>query len=256
MQLRIGLDVGSTTAKLVVMERNVVVHENYIRHYSDIKKAVLSLLDKVMSLFPEREAALSVSGSSGLSLSRLGNVPFVQEVIACTKAISELLPSCDTAIELGGEDAKIIYLTGGIEQRMNNACAGGTGAFIDQMAALLQTDPGGLDRLAADHQRIYPIASRCGVFAKSDIQPLLNEGARREDVAASIFQSIVNQTIAGLACGRKVRGRVAFLGGPLTYLSQLRARFAETLELAEEDILFPERSQYFVAIGSALSESG
>ncbi|WP_081949369.1 2-hydroxyacyl-CoA dehydratase [Paenibacillus durus] len=256
MQLKIGLDVGSTTAKLVVMERNLVVHEDYVRHYSDIKKAVLSLLDKVISLFPDREAALAVSGSSGLSLSKIGNVPFVQEVIACTKAISELLPSCDTAIELGGEDAKIIYLSGGIEQRMNNACAGGTGAFIDQMAALLQTDPTGLDRLAADHQRIYPIASRCGVFAKSDIQPLLNEGARREDVAASIFQSIVNQTIAGLACGRKIRGRVAFLGGPLTYLSELRARFAETLELAEEDILFPERSQYFVAIGSALSDGG
>lgn len=253
MQLRIGLDVGSTTAKLVVMEHHSVVHEHYVRHYSDIKKAVLILLDNVIALFPGQKAALSVSGSSGLSLSRLGGIPFVQEVIACTKAIGELLPSCDTAIELGGEDAKIIYLTGGIEQRMNNACAGGTGAFIDQMAALLQTDPGGLDELASKHTRIYPIASRCGVFAKSDVQPLLNEGARREDVAASIFQSIVNQTIAGLACGRKIRGRVAFLGGPLTYLSQLRARFAETLELGGEDILFPERSQYFVAIGSALS---
>ncbi|AHV95518.1 2-hydroxyacyl-CoA dehydratase [Paenibacillus sabinae] len=256
MQLRIGLDVGSTTAKLVVMEQSEIVHQDYVRHYSDIKKAVLTLLDKVISLFPGRDAVLAVSGSSGLSLSKLGDVPFVQEVIACTKAIGELLPSCDTAIELGGEDAKLIYLSGGIEQRMNNACAGGTGAFIDQMAALLKTDPTGLDALAAGHERIYPIASRCGVFAKSDIQPLLNEGARREDVAASIFQSIVNQTIAGLACGRPIRGRVAFLGGPLTYLSQLRARFVETLELAEDDILFPERSQYFVAIGSALSESG
>ncbi|MNB72725.1 Activator of (R)-2-hydroxyglutaryl-CoA dehydratase [compost metagenome] len=253
MVLSIGLDVGSTTAKLVVMEGPKIVHEHYVRHYSDIKNAVLSLLEQVIGLFPGERAALSVSGSSGLSLSRLADVPFVQEVVACTKAIGELLPSCDTAIELGGEDAKIIYLTGGVEQRMNNACAGGTGAFIDQMAALLQTDPSGLDELAKSHTRIYPIASRCGVFAKSDVQPLLNEGARREDVAASIFQSIVNQTIAGLACGRKIRGKVAFLGGPLTYLSQLRARFAETLELAEEDILFPERSQYFVAIGSALS---
>lgn len=190
-----------------------------------------------------------------MSLSKLGGVPFIQEVIACTKAISALIPECDTAIELGGEDAKIIYLRGGIEQRMNTACAGGTGAFIDQMAALLQTDPAGLNVLAEKHERIYPIASRCGVFAKSDVQPLLNEGARREDVAASIFQSIVNQTISGLACGRPIRGRVAFLGGPLTFLPALRQRFAETLELAEEDILFPERSQYFVAIGAALSEA-
>ncbi|GGG10173.1 2-hydroxyglutaryl-CoA dehydratase [Paenibacillus albidus] len=253
MNLRIGLDVGSTTAKLVVMERDCIVYQDYVRHFSDIKKAALSLLSDVHDRFPGREAALAVSGSSGLSLSKLGGVPFVQEVIACTKAIRGRIPQCDTAIELGGEDAKIIYLSGGVEQRMNTACAGGTGAFIDQMAALLQTDPGGLNSLAEKHERIYPIASRCGVFAKSDIQPLLNEGARREDVAASIFQSIVNQTISGLACGRPIRGRVAFLGGPLTFLPQLRARFAETLGLGEGEILFPERSQYFVAIGSALS---
>ncbi|OMD44423.1 2-hydroxyacyl-CoA dehydratase [Paenibacillus odorifer] len=253
--LRIGLDIGSTTAKLVVIERNTVVYQDYVRHYSDIKKAALSLLSDVQIRFPEREATLTVSGSSGLSLSKLGGVPFVQEVIACTKAIGELIPECDTAIELGGEDAKIIYLRGGIEQRMNTACAGGTGAFIDQMASLLQTDPAGLNALAEKHERIYPIASRCGVFAKSDVQPLLNEGARREDVAASIFQSIVNQTISGLACGRPIRGRVAFLGGPLTFLPALRQRFAETLELAQSDILFPDRSQYFVAIGSALSEA-
>ncbi|WP_410513396.1 acyl-CoA dehydratase activase-related protein [Paenibacillus sp. BR2-3] len=251
--LRIGLDIGSTTAKLVVLESNTILYQDYARHYSDIKKASLSLLSGVRDRFPKREAALTVSGSSGLSLSKLGGVPFVQEVIACTKAIHEMIPQCDTAIELGGEDAKIIYLSGGIEQRMNNACAGGTGAFIDQMAALLQTDPGGLDALAAQHKTIYPIASRCGVFAKSDVQPLLGEGARREDVAASIFQSIVNQTISGLACGRPIRGKVAFLGGPLTFLPQLRVRFAETLGLAESEILFPERSQYFVAIGSALS---
>ncbi|MEK4478411.1 acyl-CoA dehydratase activase-related protein [Paenibacillus sp. FSL R5-0876] len=253
--LHIGLDIGSTTAKLVVIERDIIVYQDYVRHYSDIKKAALSLLSDVRGRFPERGARLTVSGSSGLSLSKLGGVPFIQEVIACTKAISALIPECDTAIELGGEDAKIIYLRGGIEQRMNTACAGGTGAFIDQMAALLQTDPAGLNVLAEKHERIYPIASRCGVFAKSDVQPLLNEGARREDVAASIFQSIVNQTISGLACGRPIRGRVAFLGGPLTFLPALRQRFAETLELAEEDILFPERSQYFVAIGAALSEA-
>ncbi|MEK4192131.1 acyl-CoA dehydratase activase-related protein [Paenibacillus sp. FSL L8-0323] len=253
--LHIGLDIGSTTAKLVVIERDIIVYQDYVRHYSDIKKAALSLLSDVRDRFPERGARLTVSGSSGLSLSKLGGVPFIQEVIACTKAISALIPECDTAIELGGEDAKIIYLRGGIEQRMNTACAGGTGAFIDQMAALLQTDPAGLNVLAEKHERIYPIASRCGVFAKSDVQPMLNEGARREDVAASIFQSIVNQTISGLACGRPIRGRVAFLGGPLTFLPALRQRFAETLELAEEDILFPERSQYFVAIGAALSEA-
>ncbi|MEK8204605.1 acyl-CoA dehydratase activase-related protein [Paenibacillus sp. FSL L8-0696] len=253
--LHIGLDIGSTTAKLVVIERDIIVYQDYVRHYSDIKKAALSLLSDVRDRFPERGARLTVSGSSGLSLSKLGGVPFIQEVIACTKAISALIPECDTAIELGGEDAKIIYLRGGIEQRMNTACAGGTGAFIDQMAALLQTDPAGLNVLAEKHERIYPIASRCGVFAKSDVQPLLNEGARREDVAASIFQSIVNQTISGLACGRPIRGRVAFLGGPLTFLPALRQRFAETLELAEEDILFPERSQYFVAIGAALSNA-
>ncbi|WP_081391987.1 2-hydroxyacyl-CoA dehydratase [Paenibacillus odorifer] len=253
--LHIGLDIGSTTAKLVVIERDIIVYQDYVRHYSDIKKAALSLLSDVRDRFPERGARLTVSGSSGLSLSKLGGVPFIQEVIACTKAISVLIPECDTAIELGGEDAKIIYLRGGIEQRMNTACAGGTGAFIDQMAALLQTDPAGLNVLAEKHERIYPIASRCGVFAKSDVQPLLNEGARREDVAASIFQSIVNQTISGLACGRPIRGRVAFLGGPLTFLPALRQRFAETLELAAEDILFPERSQYFVAIGAALSEA-
>ncbi|WP_052087847.1 2-hydroxyacyl-CoA dehydratase [Paenibacillus wynnii] len=253
MMLRIGLDIGSTTAKLVVMEQHSIIYQDYVRHYSDIKKAILSLLSDVGDRFPEREAALVVSGSSGLSLSKLGGIPFIQEVIACTKAIHERIPECDTAIELGGEDAKIIYLSGGIEQRMNNACAGGTGAFIDQMASLLQTDPGGLDELAAKHETLYPIASRCGVFAKSDVQPLLNEGARREDIAASIFQSIVNQTISGLACGRPIRGKVAFLGGPLTFLPQLRARFAVTLGLSESDILFPERSQYFVAIGSALS---
>ncbi|SEU29003.1 CoA-substrate-specific enzyme activase, putative [Paenibacillus sp. NFR01] len=255
VMLRIGLDIGSTTAKLVVMEQGTILYEDYARHYSDVKRAALSLLTDVQQRFPGREAALTVSGSSGLSLSKLGGVPFVQEVIACTKAISELIPQCDTAIELGGEDAKIIYLSGGIEQRMNTACAGGTGAFIDQMASLLQTDPAGLNTLAEKHERIYPIASRCGVFAKSDVQPLLNEGARREDVAASIFQSIVNQTISGLACGRPIKGKVAFLGGPLTFLPELRKRFAETLDLHEGDILFPPRAQYFVAIGSALAES-
>ncbi|MGG6314581.1 acyl-CoA dehydratase activase-related protein [Paenibacillus macerans] len=252
MRLQIGLDIGSTTAKIVAMREGRIVHRDYVRHYSDIRTAVLALWRDVMGLFPDAEASLCMSGSSGLKLSELAGVPFLQEVVACTKAIKQLAPETDTAIELGGEDAKIIYLRGGIEQRMNNACAGGTGAFIDQMAALLETDPAGLDELAARHETIYPIASRCGVFAKTDVQPLLNEGARREDIAASIFQSIVTQTISGLACGRPIRGKVAFLGGPLTFLPRLRERFIETLNLKAEDVVFPDDAQYFVAIGSGL----
>ncbi|GIP53134.1 BadF/BadG/BcrA/BcrD ATPase family protein [Paenibacillus vini] len=225
MLLQIGLDIGSTTAKIIAMQRSEIVHEHYIRHYSDIQNAVLSLWEQLMRLHPDAEATVCMSGSSGLSFSELAGIPFLQEVVACTKAVKLLAPETDTAIELGGEDAKIIYFRGGIEQRMNNACAGGTGAFIDQMAALLETDPAGLNELASRYETIYPIASRCGVFAKTDIQPLLNEGARREDIAASIFQAIVNQTISGLACGRPIRGKVALLGGPLTFLPMLRERF-------------------------------
>lgn len=252
MQLHIGLDIGSTTAKVIAMDQSEIVFDQYVRHYSEIQSAVLTLLGHIMKLYPEAEATVCMSGSSGLSLSELADIPFLQEVVACTKAIKLLAPETDTAIELGGEDAKIIYFSGGIEQRMNNACAGGTGAFIDQMATLLETDPAGLNLLASRHETIYPIASRCGVFAKTDVQPLLNEGARREDIAASIFQSIVNQTISGLACGRPIRGRVAFLGGPLTFLPVLRERFAATLGLKEDEILFPDRSHYFVALGACL----
>lgn len=252
MLLQIGLDIGSTTAKIVALHEGTIVHQAYARHYSDIRTAVPGLWREVMHLFPEAEAGLCISGSSGLKLAELAGISFLQEVVACTKAIQRLAPETDTAIELGGEDAKIIYLRGGIEQRMNNACAGGTGAFIDQMAALLETDPAGLDEWAARCETIYPIASRCGVFAKTDVQPLLNEGARREDIAASIFQSIVTQTISGLACGRPIRGKVAFLGGPLTFLPQLRVRFIETLQLAPDDVVFPDDAQYFVAIGAAL----
>lgn len=256
MLLQIGLDIGSTTAKIVALHEGTIVHRAYARHYSDIRTAVPGLWREVMHRFPEAEAGLCISGSSGLKLAELAGIPFLQEVVACTKAIQRLAPETDTAIELGGEDAKIIYLRGGIEQRMNNACAGGTGAFIDQMAALLETDPAGLDEWAARYETIYPIASRCGVFAKTDVQPLLNEGARREDIAASIFQSIVTQTISGLACGRPIRGKVAFLGGPLTFLPQLRVRFIETLQLAPEDVVFPEDAQYFVAIGAGLQSTG
>lgn len=256
MLLHIGLDIGSTTAKIIVMHQSEILHKNYIRHYSDIQQAILFLWNEVMSLFYDSEATLCISGSSALALSEITQIDFLQEVVACTKAIKLRIPECDTAIELGGEDAKIIYFTGGIEQRMNNACAGGTGAFIDQMVALLDTDPAGLNELAERHTNIYPIASRCGVFAKTDVQPLLNEGAPREDIAASIFQSIVTQTISGLACGRPIRGKVAFLGGPLSFLPVLRERFAITLGLADDDILFPEDSPFFVALGCCLHGVG
>lgn len=256
MLLHIGMDIGSTTAKIIVMNGIEIVHQEYVRHYSDIQTAILSLWNNVSNQFPNAEATVCISGSAGLALSKLGGIPFLQEVVACSKAIKHFAPESDTAIELGGEDAKIIYFTGGIEQRMNNACAGGTGAFIDQMAALLETDPAGLDDLASRHETIYPIASRCGVFAKTDVQPLLNEGARREDIAASIFQSIVNQTISGLACGRPIKGKIAFLGGPLTFLPQLRERFIVTLSLSQDEVIFPANAHYFVAIGACLHGTG
>ncbi len=254
MLLHVGLDVGSTTAKLIVMnEENRMIYQEYRRHFSDVKSTTLSMLHEIKNQYPEAEITMSIAGSAGLTMAKQVNMPFVQEVIACTEAVECYIPETEVVIELGGEDAKIIYFTGGIEQRMNAACAGGTGAFIDQIATLLQTEAGGLNELAKGHETIYPIASRCGVFAKTDVQPLLNEGARKEDIAASVFQSVVTQTVSGLACGRPIRGKVAFLGGPLTYLSELRQRFIETLNLGEEEIIFPENSQYFVAVGAAMN---
>ena len=253
--LRVGLDIGSTTVKAVVVgEGNDLVFGEYRRHFSDIRKTVSDIISEVKTEIGDKRVTVAVTGSGGISVSKWLGIPFVQEVAAGTQAIRALIPQTDVAIELGGEDAKITYLTGGLEQRMNGSCAGGTGAFIDQMAALLNTDIGGLNELAKKHTTIYPIASRCGVFAKSDIQPLLNEGAKRSDVAASIFQSVVNQTISGLACGKPIRGNVAFLGGPLHYLSELRQRFIETLDLKPENIIFPENANLFVAIGCALSD--
>lgn len=252
--LYLGLDVGSTTVKIAVLDKNnSILYSRYQRHYSDIRKTIYEVLDEVCGCFPEDSAAATVTGSGGILVSEWLNLPFVQEVIAGTKAIETFIPQTDVAIELGGEDAKISYFSGGIEQRMNGTCAGGTGAFIDQMASLLKTDASGLNELAKKHKVIYPIAARCGVFAKTDIQPLLNEGAMREDIAASVFQSVVNQTISGLACGRPIKGKVAFLGGPLYYLSELRKRFVETLELSEEEIIFPDHSQLFVAMGAAIA---
>lgn len=256
MELHVGLDVGSTTAKMVALNSNKeIIFKSYQRHFSDIKNTTLKLVHQLAKQFPTATLKINASGSSGLGLCEPLGIPFIQEVIACTEAVKSTQPNIDVIVELGGEDAKLIYLTNGLEQRMNSACAGGTGAFIDQIATLLNTDAQGLNKLAAGAEKIYPIASRCGVFAKTDIQPLLNEGARREDIAASVFQAVVNQTIGGLAAGRPITGNVAFLGGPLTFLPELRRRFVRTLKLREEQVLHSQDGHYYVAIGAAL-ESG
>ena len=251
--LHVGLDVGSTTVKIVVMDENLdTVYTNYTRHNSDTKNTVCNVLDDLVKRFPESEFTLALTGSGAMSAATFLDVPFIQEVVSCKRAVEKYIPKTDVVIELGGEDAKIIYFGKSIEQRMNGSCAGGTGAFIDQMASLLNTDSAGLNGLAKNHTVIYPIASRCGVFAKTDVQPLINEGAAKEDIAASIFQAVVNQTISGLACGRPIRGNVAFLGGPLNYLSELRQRFIETLHLTDEQIIVPDEAHLLVARGAAL----
>ena len=252
--LRIGIDVGSTTVKLLALDAaDNVAYSVYRRHHSDVRATVIEIVAEALKQVGDVPAAVTITGSGGLLLAGWLKVPFIQEVIADKHAVEALIPQTDVAIELGGEDAKIIYFDGGIEQRMNGTCAGGTGAFIDQMASLLDTDAGGLNELAKNHTIIYPIASRCGVFAKTDVQPLLNEGAKKEDIAASIFQSVVTQTISGLACGRPIHGNVAFLGGPLHYLSELKARFVETLGLTDETTVEPQDSHLFVARGAAIS---
>ncbi|WP_105617654.1 2-hydroxyacyl-CoA dehydratase [Vallitalea okinawensis] len=252
--LHVGIDVGSTTVKIVVVDfKNQLRYHQYKRHLSDIRGSVIQLIKGAISEVYGKRITVKVSGSAGLAVAKWLQVPFIQEVMACSLAVNKQIPDTDVAIELGGEDAKITYFTGGIEQRMNGTCAGGTGAFIDQMATLLKTDAKGLNTLAMDAKTIYPIAARCGVFAKSDIQPLINEGAAKEDIAASIFQSIVTQTISGLACGRPIKGKVAFLGGPLYFLSELRKRFVITLDLKEDQIVFPNYPHYFVALGAAHS---
>ncbi|MGC7872833.1 acyl-CoA dehydratase activase-related protein [Desulfosporosinus sp. SYSU MS00001] len=252
--LNIGLDVGSTTVKLVVLDNNrTIVYKNYLRHFSNIRNTVVMMLEDAKAILQGHALTLMVTGSGGYNISQTLDVPFIQEVMACSNAIKLVIPKTDAAIELGGEDAKVTYFGDSLEQRMNGTCAGGTGAFIDQMASLLQTDALGLNELAKNYKTIYPIASRCGVFAKTDIQPLLNEGAAKEDIAVSVFQAVVNQTISGLAQGRPITGNVAFLGGPLFFLSELRKRFIETLHLDDQSIIFPDDSQYFVAIGAALS---
>ncbi len=253
-RLRLGIDVGSTTVKLAVIDANDhLVYANYERHHTDVKATARSLFAKAREVVGDAPMRVSITGSGGMLLAQWLDLEFVQEVIASKRAVEVLIPQTDCAIELGGEDAKIIFFDNGIEQRMNGTCAGGTGAFIDQMASLLETDAAGLNELAKSSTHIYPIASRCGVFAKSDVQPLLNEGAPREDIAASIFQAVANQTVSGLACGHPIRGYVAFLGGPLQYLSELRHRFYETLNLDEEHRIVPENAHLFVATGAALA---
>ena len=252
--LHVGLDVGSTTVKIVVLNTNLdIVYKNYERHFSDTKNTICNVLEKLEKKYPSSQFTISLTGSGDMSAANFLDVPFIQEVISCKKAVEKYIPQTDVVIELGGEDAKIIYFDKFIEQRMNGTCAGGTGAFIDQMASLLHTDASGLNELAKKYSTIYPIASRCGVFAKTDIQPLLNEGAAKEDIAVSIFQAVVNQTISGLACGRPIKGKVAFLGGPLNYLSELRKRFIETLKLKDDEIILPEEAHLFVAKGAAIN---
>ena len=253
-QYRLGIDIGSTTVKIAILdEKNEVLFSDYQRHFANIQETLARLLVEAREKLGEIDLVPMITGSGGLTLATHLNVTFVQEVVAVATALKAIAPKTDVAIELGGEDAKIIYFTGGIDQRMNGICAGGTGSFIDQMASLLQTDASGLNDYAKNYKAIYPIAARCGVFAKSDIQPLINEGATREDLAASIFQAVVNQTISGLACGKPIRGHVAFLGGPLHFLPELKNAFIRTLRLTDEYIIDPDNSHLFAAIGSAMS---
>ena len=252
---RLGIDIGSTTVKIALLDANdTLLFSDYQRHFANIQETLSELIQRCIDKIGDRAVVPVITGSGGLTLAGHLKTTFVQEVIAVATSLRHYAPQTDVAIELGGEDAKIIYFEGGnVEQRMNGICAGGTGSFIDQMASLLQTDAMGLNEYAKGYQAIYPIAARCGVFAKTDIQPLINEGATREDLSVSIFQAVVNQTISGLACGKPIRGHVAFLGGPLHFLSELRKSFIRTLKLDDEHTIYPENSHLFAAIGSALN---
>ena len=251
--VHVGIDVGSTTIKLTVLnEEKEMIFGVYERHYANILQSLRDILADASKVIGEQKAFVTFTGSAGMGLANRLGVNFVQEVVATTKILQARHPEVDVAIELGGEDAKIIYLTDGVEQRMNGSCAGGTGSFIDQMANLLNVNVLELNELAKHHQEIYPIAARCGVFAKTDVQPLLNEGVSKEDIAVSVFQAVVVQTISGLSCGRPIRGNIAFLGGPLHFLSELRQRFIETLELTPNQVIFPDNSQLYIAMGAAL----
>ena len=251
---KLGIDIGSTTVKVSIIEDGgKLLFADYKRHFANIQETLADLLREGEEKLGALTVEPVITGSGGLTLSKHLGIPFVQEVVAVATSLKDYAPQTDVAIELGGEDAKIIYFTGGIDQRMNGICAGGTGSFIDQMASLLQTDASGLNEYAKNYKAIYPIAARCGVFAKTDIQPLINEGATKEDLSASIFQAVVNQTISGLACGKPIRGNVAFLGGPLHFLPELRAAFIRTLNLGPDQIIAPGHSHLFAAIGAAMN---
>ena len=248
----LGVDIGSTTVKTVILEDGKIIRSKYQRHFSKVRETAAEQIEEIGKEYPDAQFKLAITGSAGLGLANAASLPFVQEVHSAFISVKKDYPDADCVIELGGEDAKIIFLTGGTEQRMNGSCAGGTGAFIDQMATLLGITVDEMDELSSHAEKLYPIASRCGVFAKSDIQPLLNQGARREDIAASIFQSVVDQTVSGLAQGREIVGKVLFLGGPLTFIKGLRKAFTDTLQLSDENAVFPENAQCFMAYGSAL----
>ena len=253
---KLGLDIGSTTIKVVLLDGEKIIHSDYQRHHSDVSGLLNDLFEDLNNKFPGIDVDVVITGSGGLSVANWLGFKFTQEVMAETQAIKTYHPETDVIIELGGEDAKITYMHPVLEQRMNGTCAGGTGSFIDQMASLLQTDADGLNNFAKDYRSLYTIASRCGVFAKSDLQPLINEGAAKEDLAASIYQSVVNQTISGLACGRPIKGNVTFLGGPLFFNSELRNAFERTLKDKVDSFWMPEEAQIYVALGAALSADG
>ncbi|MDE7003207.1 MAG: acyl-CoA dehydratase activase [Oscillospiraceae bacterium] len=256
MILRVGIDIGSTTVKVVVLdENNKLLFRSYERHYSKARERACETLRSIEDMLRGKDVRLVVTGSAGLGVAKAAGLDFVQEVYATAAAVNAYIPDTDAVIELGGEDAKIIFFGGALEERMNGSCAGGTGAFIDQMATLMNVTVGELDELSLKHEKIYPIASRCGVFAKSDIQPILNQGGRKEDVAASIFQAVVDQTVAGLTQGRELKGRIVFLGGPLHFLMGLRERFVDTLQLDADHAVFPEDGDCFAAMGAALCAS-
>ena len=253
MDLRVGIDIGSTTVKVVVLDENKkLLFRSYERHYSKARERACETLRSIRDMLAGQKVKLVVTGSAGLGVAKAAGLDFVQEVYATAAAVNQYIPDTDAVIELGGEDAKIIFFGGALEERMNGSCAGGTGAFIDQMATLMNVTVSELDELSLKHEKIYPIASRCGVFAKSDIQPILNQGGRKEDVAASIFQAVVDQTVAGLTQGRELKGKIVFLGGPLHFLMGLRERFVKTLQLDEEHAIFPEDGDCFAAMGAAL----
>ena len=253
MSFKVGMDIGSTTVKVVVLgENDELLFHSYERHFSKVREKAAEQLRRVSDILDGKTVNVVITGSAGLGVAKAGSISFVQEVYATAAAVNEYIPDADAVIELGGEDAKIIFFRGSLEERMNGSCAGGTGAFIDQMATLLNVTVPELDELSLRHEKIYPIASRCGVFAKSDIQPILNQGGRKEDVAASIFQAVVDQTVAGLTQGRELTGKIVFLGGPLHFLKGLRERFVETLRLDDNSAVFPENAECFAALGAAL----